>query len=328
VEESKEPRLEGSQEAPGPSEMETTEPELGQQPLATGEAPAAEGQPEEEVGLGAGQELPATSELPAAEGQPEEMGVPEPPMGPGLGRQRYLLPGAVAAAIVALAAVGIFVLGMFTHSRISSSGNGGGGGQPAVVAQPTAGPTPTVGPVNVSVDDDPALGPADAPVTIVEFGDFQCPGCGQFNTQILPQILSNYGDRVRFVFRDFPLTSIHQYALKAAEAADCANEQGAYWKYWGLLYQNQSALDDASLKGYASSLGLDTAVFNTCLDSEKYRSEIAKDYQDAIAAGAPGTPTFAVGVSAGQFVNSSLMFGASSATLQAAIEAALKEAGG
>jgi protein-disulfide isomerase len=297
VEESKEPRQEGSQEPPVLSGTEATGSELGQEPLA------------------------------ASEGQPEETEVPGPPAGPSFDRRRYLVPGALAAAIVAFAAVGIFVLGMFTHSRVAS--NEGGGGQPAVVAQPTAGPTPTPGPVDVSVDDDPALGPADAPVTMIEFGDYQCPGCGMFSTQTLPQIESNYGTRVRFVFRDFPLTSIHQYALKAAEAADCANEQGAFWKYHDLLYQNQSALDDASLKSYAASLGLDTGVFNQCLDTDKYLSEIQKDYQDAIAAGAPGTPAFVVGVSAGQFVHASILFGAYPyAAFQAAIEAALAKSGG
>jgi protein-disulfide isomerase len=302
VEESEEPRQEGSQEAPAPSEVETVEPEPGQEPLAAGE-------------------------LPAAEGQPEETGVPGPPTGPAFDRRRYLVPGAIAAAIVAFAAVGIFVLGMFTHSRVASTG--GGGGQQVVAAQPTAGATPTPGPVDVSVDDDPSLGPADAPVTIVEFSDFQCPYCARFQSDTLPQILSNYGDRVRFVYRDFPLVSIHQYALKAAEAADCANEQGQYWPYHDLLFKNQSALDDASLKGYAASLGLDTGVFNQCLDTDKYRSEIQKDEQDGIAAGVQGTPAFAIGVSKGQLVHASLIFGAYPyPTFQAHIEAALKEAGG
>jgi protein-disulfide isomerase len=283
VEESKEPRQEGSQEAPVPSKMEMTGSEPGQDP--------------------------------PAEGQPEKRGVPGGPTGPAFDRQRYLLPGAVAAAVVAFAAVGIFALGMFTHSKFF---NEGGGGQPAVAAQAT----PTPGPVEVSVDDDPALGPADAKVTIIEFGDFECPGCGSFNTQTLPQILSNYGDRVRFVFRDFPLTGSHQYALKAAEAADCANEQGAYWKYHDLLYNNQSALDDASLKNYAASLGLDTATFNQCLDTDKYMSEIQKDYQDGITAGVQGTPGFFILVN-----GMPLNLGAYS-TWSAAIDAALAEAGG
>jgi len=304
VEESKEPRQEGSQEVPVPSGMETTEPELGQEP-------------------------PATSEGPAAEGQPEETGVPGGPTGPGLDRRRYLVPGAVAAAVVAFAAVGIFVLGMFTHAvafdedgggstvQVVPGGQGAGGG----AVQPTAGPTPTVGPVEVSVDDDPAQGPEDAPVTIIEFSDFQCPYCARFDAETLPQILSNYGDRVRFVYRDFPLTSLHQYALKAAEASECADDQGAYWKYHDLLFQNQSALDDASLKSYAASLGLDTAAFNECLDSDKQMSEVRKDVEDGLTAGVQGTPAF--------FINGVLISGAQPySAFQAAIEAALKEAGG
>jgi protein-disulfide isomerase len=287
VEESKEPRQEESQEGSEPPGMDESGPEAGQ-------------------------------ELPAAAGGPEETGVSEPSTGRAFDRREYMVPGAVAAAVLAFAAVGIFVLGMFVHSRVAS--NNGGGGQPAAVAQPTAGPTATVGPVEVSADDDPAIGPEDAPVTIIEFADFQCPYCEAFNTQTLPQILSNYGDRVRFVFRDFPLTSIHAYALKAAEAAECADDQGAYWKYHDLLFQNQSALDDASLKGYAASLGLDTTTFDDCLDSDQPQSEIQKDFQDGTTAGVQGTPSF--------FINGMPLVGAQPySAFQAAIEAALKAAG-
>jgi protein-disulfide isomerase len=293
VEESKEPRQEGSQEVPVPSGIEESGPE-------------------------AGQELPAASELPAAEGPPEEMGAPGPPMGPALRKRGDLVPTALAVAVVAFAAVGIFALGMFTHSKFFNEGEAE---QPAAVVQPTAGPTPTVGPVEVSADDDPAQGPEDASVTIVEFSDFQCPYCARFQAETLPQILSNYGDRVRFVYRDFPLTSLHANALKAAEASECADDQGAYWKYHDLLFQNQSALDDASLKGYAASLALDTAAFNDCLDSDKQVSEIQKDYQDGITAGVQGTPAF--------FINGMPLSGAQPfSVFQAAIEAALEEAGG
>ena len=321
MEESKEPRLEGSEDASGPSEIEETGPEAGQEPLATSEAPAAEGQPEE-TGPGAGQEPLATSEGPAAEGQPEETEVPEPPAGPGLDRRRYLLPGALAVAVVAFAAVGIFVLGMFTHAVAFDEDGGGSTVQVVQEGQgAAAGPTPTVGPVDVSVDDDPAQGPEDAAVTIIEFSDFQCPYCARFDTETLPQILSNYGDRVRFVYRDFPLTSLHENAVKAAEASECADDQGAYWKYHDLLFQNQAALDDASLKSYAASLGLDTAAFDECLDSDSNMSEIQKDYQDGIAAGVQGTPAF--------FVNGVLIQGAQPYTVfQAAIEAALADSGG
>jgi protein-disulfide isomerase len=292
VEESKEPRQEGPQEAPVPSKMEMTGSEPGQDP--------------------------------AAEGQPAETGVPGGPTGPAFDRRRYLVPGAVAAAVVAFAAVGIFALGMFTHSKFFNEGGGGqpaAVGQPAVVAQPTAGPTAVVGPVDVSADDDPAQGPEDASVTIIEFSDFQCPYCARFQSETLPQILTDYGDRVRFVYRDFPLTGLHENALKAAEASECADEQGAYWKYHDLLFQNQSALDDASLKNYAASLGLDTATFNQCLDSDKYMSEVQKDEQDGITAGVQGTPAF--------FINGMPLSGAQPySAFQAAIDAALAEAGG
>ena len=191
---------------------------------------------------------------------------------------------------------------------------------------PRRGRHPPLGPSTCLWTMTPPLGPANAKVTIIEFSDFQCPYCARFQAQTLPQILQNYGDKVRFVYRNFPHES--QQSVKAAEAADCANEQGAFWKYHDLLFQNQSALDDASLKGYASSLGLDTAAFNTCLDTDKYLSELQKDYQDAIAAGAQGTPAFAVGVSAGQFVNAALIYGAQPySVFQAAIEAALAAGG-
>jgi protein-disulfide isomerase len=194
---------------------------------------------------------------------------------------------------------------------------------PTPTAQPTSvrTPTPEWTPSTVtfgraSVDDDPGRGPNDATVTIIEFADFQCPYCARFDAETLPQILENYGDRIRFVYRDFPLTSLHEYALKAAEASECAHDQGAYWEYHDLLFQNQSALDEASLKNYAASLGLDTAAFDQCLDSDSKKSEVQKDYQDGIAAGVQGTPAF--------FVNGELISGAQPyAVLQSAIEAAL-----
>jgi protein-disulfide isomerase len=247
----------------------------------------------------------------------EELNEPRP-----LGSEpprRNLLPGVLAGAVVAFAAVGIFVLGMFTHA-VAFDDDGGNTVQ-VVQGDGAAGPTPTVGPVDVSVDDDPAQGAEDAAVTIIEFSDFQCPYCARFDTETLPQILSNYGDRVRFVYRDFPLTSLHANAVKAAEASECADDQGKYWEYHDLLFQNQSALDDASLKSYAASLGLDTAAFDECLDSDSKVSEIQKDFQDGSAAGVQGTPAF--------FVNGILIEGAQPYTVfQSAIEAALAENGG
>lgn len=248
-----------------------------------------------------------------------------PVVGSPAGGQRNVVLTAAATAIVAFAAVGIFVLGMFTHAMVDSDGGGGGTpaqaaqpGQGAAAVQPTAAPQPAV---EATVDDDPSRGPEDAAVTIIEFSDFQCPYCARFQQQTLPQILSEYGDRVRFVYRDFPLTSIHPNALKAAEASECADDQGKYWEYHDLLFQNQSALDEESLKAYAASLGVDTDAFNECLDSNKHMSEVRKDLEDGIAAGVQGTPAF--------FINGQLVSGAQPfAAFQSVIEAALEDAGG
>lgn len=232
-----------------------------------------------------------------------------------------LLVKSLAVAIVAFVAVGIFVLGMRTNAILDSD-DGGGEAVQVVAGDGGAGAAvqPTAGPVEVSVDDDPAVGPEDAAVTIVEFSDFQCPYCARFQAETLPQILSNYGDQVRFVYRDFPLTSIHANALKAAEASECADDQGKYWEYHDLLFQNQSALDEESLKSYAASLGLETGTFNDCLASGKYTKEVAKDLQDGSNAGVQGTPSF--------FINGTPIRGAQPfAAFQAAIEAALAEAG-
>lgn len=162
--------------------------------------------------------------------------------------------------------------------------------------------SPTAGIVEVSADDDPAIGPQDAPVLIVEFSDFQCSFCARFATETLGQILDTYGDQVRLVFRDFPLTSIHSQAQKAAEASQCAYEQGKYWEYHDSLFQNQQALDVDSLKGYAQELGLDTGAFNECLDFGKYTSEVQNDLAQGQSYGVTGTPTF--------FINGRLLRGA------------------
>ncbi len=141
--------------------------------------------------------------------------------------------------------------------------------------------------------DDPVIGPDDAPITIVAFEDFQCP----FSSAAFPAVrsmLNRYGDKVRFVYRDFPISSIHPNARKAAEAASCAKDQGQFLPYHDRLYQNQDNLDVPSLKRYAQELNLDTQVFDNCLDSGKYADEVEADLQDGISAGVTGTPTFFV----------------------------------
>ncbi|MBI2629047.1 DsbA family protein [Candidatus Pacearchaeota archaeon] len=155
---------------------------------------------------------------------------------------------------------------------------------------------PSTPSADVSADDDPVLGNANAPVTIIEFSDYQCPFCERFFTSTLPQIKKDYIDtgKAKLVYRDFPLSSIHPYAQKAAEAAECAGEQGNnfYWKMHDKLFGNQNALDIESLKKYAQEISLDTNKFNTCLDSGAMAQEVSKDTADGTSYGVQGTPAF------------------------------------
>jgi protein-disulfide isomerase len=145
---------------------------------------------------------------------------------------------------------------------------------------------------NVSVDDDPSRGDANAPVTIVEFTDFQCPACAAMHP-VLEEVLKSYGNKVRFVVRDFPLNQ-HEWARKAAEAANAANAQGKFFEYISVLFKNQKALDTPSLKKYASDLGLDRARFDAALDRGVYAAEVEKDISDGEMYGVGSTPTIFV----------------------------------
>lgn len=149
--------------------------------------------------------------------------------------------------------------------------------------------------------DDPVLGSANAPVTVVEFSDFQCPFC-QRVMPTLKQLRETYGDRVRIVWKDFPLTSIHPQAFKAAEAGQCAREQGKFWEYHDRLFANQQALDPEFLKKYASDTGLDTAKFNACLDSAKYAERVQAQMGVGNQLGVSSTPSV--------FVNGRMVSGA------------------
>ena len=136
------------------------------------------------------------------------------------------------------------------------------------------------------------MGPPDAPVTLIEFSDFQCPYCRRVQG-VLKRLMTAYHGQLKLVFRDFPLRQIHPEAQKAAEAAQCANDQGQFWPYHDRLFATTDlAVED--LKQYAVELGLDIEEFNTCLDSEKYRQEVQDDIDDALAAGVNATPSFFV----------------------------------
>ena len=163
----------------------------------------------------------------------------------------------------------------------------------------------------------PAKGPATAPVTLIEFSDFECPYCGNMEP-VLKQVEKNYGDKVRFVYRQFPLPWVHPYALKAAEASLCANEQNRFWEYHDALFANQRDLTVESLKKRAADLKLDTAQFNTCLDSGKEAAAISKDVAAGHQAGVDGTPTL--------FINGRMMYGTQAyADIKAAIDEELQK---
>lgn len=163
----------------------------------------------------------------------------------------------------------------------------------------------------VSVDDDPVLGKANAKVTIIEFGDYQCPVCRLFWREIEPRLKKEYVDtgKVKLVFRDFPIQQIHPESTIAAMAAQCAADQGKYWEYHDKIFREQDkGTDDlvrfkaADLKKWAADLRLDAAAFSECVDSGRYKDEVAKDFADGAAVGVQGTPTF--------FINGRVVAGA------------------
>jgi protein-disulfide isomerase/rhodanese-related sulfurtransferase len=141
--------------------------------------------------------------------------------------------------------------------------------------------------------DSHVSGNPQAPVTIVEFGDFQCPACGR-EQDVIREIRQKYGDQICWVFRQFPIPSLHQFAEAAAVASECAADQGKFWEAVDKLYDNQTDLSNDALRRYAAELGLDTERFNQCLNSQATLARVRRDLDDAHALGVRGTPTFFV----------------------------------
>ena len=165
------------------------------------------------------------------------------------------------------------------------------------LAQPSQPAAPARVVAQVSAAGNPALGTDQAAVTLVEFSDYQCPFCRRFVDSTLPALKAEYIDsgKLRHVFRDFPLDSIHPQARKAAEAAHCAGDQARYWEMHDTLFRNQQALQPEHLKSYAVDLNLDAKVFGECLDTGKHAGTVQKNYEAGLAAGVQGTPGFFVG---------------------------------
>src|SRR3989344_396320 len=210
----------------------------------------------------------------------------------------YLIPASIVVA-------GLLIAGAVYYSNLDS------GSRNSVGSPPAGGSVAAVGSTAGSVvanprdleDDDPVLGDPNAPVTIVEFSDFQCPFCRSLWKSTFPSLRQKYlvTGKAKFIYRDFPL-SFHPGAQPAAEAGECADEQGKFWEMHDKIFGEQEKLGSGTvqftvddLKKWAREVGLDTVKFNECLDSGKYRSEVQNDLQAGQAAGVTGTP--------GTFVN-------------------------
>ncbi len=178
---------------------------------------------------------------------------------------------------------------------------------PVPQALPAGGnPQDPVGPVDVSVDDDPVLGKKNAPVTLIEFSDYECPFCKRHFTEVYPQLKKSYIDtgKLKLVYRDFPLTFHEPMATKEAMAANCARDQGGdatYFKFHDSIFtkttSNGNGLSLGDLDKIATDLGLNLTNFKSCLESEKYKDEVAKDSADGGKVSVTGTPTFFIGKS-------------------------------
>lgn len=214
----------------------------------------------------------------------------------GVGGSNLGTPAAIIAGAAIIAAALYFGLQ-------GSPGLPIGSGTPVAPGAPSA---PTE-PVDVSAGDLPVLGDASAPVLIVEWADFQCPFCGRLHSDVFSPVREQYiqEGKVRWAYRDFAF--LGQESVDAAMAARCANEQGKFWAYHDHLFENQAGENQNTfsrdnLKRFARELGLDTAQFNTCLDSDKYEDAVAADTNAGRDAGVSGTPT--------TFVNGRMLSGA------------------
>ena len=173
--------------------------------------------------------------------------------------------------------------------------------QPTQPTQPTQ-PAPAVKGSDIKITStDHIRGNPNADITIIEFSDYQCPFCQRFHNT-MKQVMDTYGDDIRWVYKHFPLDSIHPYARQAAQAAECASDQGKFWEYTDELYENQSTIKPSYLTQLAKELNLNTDDFNSCLSSNKYASKVTSDFNLGRQAGITGTP--------GGFINGEQIRGA------------------
>ena len=144
---------------------------------------------------------------------------------------------------------------------------------------------------DVLSSDDPSLGTPGAIVEIVEFADFGCPW-SEDSSSVMREAALKYPDKIHYVYRDFPIDELHPIAHAAAEAAECAHDQGKFWEYHDKLYQNQARLDEDDFVRFAQELNLHMGQFESCVVSRRHQDEVINDYRDGVEAGVRGTPTF------------------------------------
>ncbi|HYW41724.1 MAG TPA: thioredoxin domain-containing protein [Bryobacteraceae bacterium] len=178
-------------------------------------------------------------------------------------------------------------------------------------AKPAEEPKDQVTRAKVNLQGAPMLGSKDAPLTMVEFTDYQCPFCQSFHVKSFGELKKNYIDtgKVRFYSRDLPL-DFHPNAMRAAQAARCANDQGQFWKIREVMSSNPDKLDMDSLVADATGLNMDVGAFRACVQSEKYKDAVQSDVMEAMRIGANGTPSFVVGKSTSEGVDGELVVGA------------------
>jgi protein-disulfide isomerase len=211
------------------------------------------------------------------------------------------------AGILVISTIGFFVLLGVTLSKSNGGDDKTGNkvaqnnNQAAQPANPSATADPKVTDVSKVTKNDHIRGNLNSPVVMIEYSDFQCPYC-QMLDPTLKKLVEDYKGKVVWVYRHFPLESLHPFAKKSAEASECADEQGKFWEYADKLYENQTSFSDTYFSQLAGTLGLDQTKFDNCLSSNKYASKVDANASEAAKAGITGTP--------GVFVNDQFVRGA------------------
>lgn len=205
----------------------------------------------------------------------------------------------LVTGIAVMSLIGLIIVGgKFNKKSIDSAPNDGEIAVKNTAKQPSK-PLPSAGNVGEKVDikitnTDRVRGNKKAPITIVEYSDFQCPYCSRHH-ETMKQVMQAYPDQVRWVYKHFPLESMHPYAKKAAEAAECAGDQGKFWEYTDELFVNQGSIKPDYLSILAENLGLKADKFEDCLSSGKYTKKVENDFSEGKKLGVQGTP--------GNFIN-------------------------